>query len=81
MEPASTIIKKLGGATLVSKGINVHRTRVYKWMWPKERQGTGGIIPHWQIPKILNYAKKIGVPLSEYDFVKKIPQERKDSPP
>ena len=76
MEPASTIIKKLGGPTKVSEGIQVNRTLLYKWMSSKERGGTGGIIPHWQIPKLLDYANRIGVPLSQYDFVKKIAEEK-----
>jgi len=72
MEPARTIIEKLGGPTKISHKINVSRTHIYKWTYPRDKGGTGGTIPYWQIPKLLEMANSEGVTLSEYDFVKKI---------
>ncbi|MEQ3625953.1 MAG: hypothetical protein ABNH26_08600 [Celeribacter sp.] len=38
------------------------------WKAPREKGGTNGIIPHWQVPKVLKMAEEIGVPLSREDF-------------
>ncbi|MDG2570621.1 hypothetical protein P7L87_23970 [Vibrio parahaemolyticus] len=68
MEPANTIIKLLGGPTRVAEAVNVHRTRVHSWMRPREKGGTGGVIPHWHVPKLLAFAQKKGVKLKRTDF-------------
>jgi hypothetical protein len=68
MEPANSIITALGGPTAVARAIGVHRTRVSMWKAPREKGGTNGIIPHWQVPKVLKMAEEIGVPLSREDF-------------
>jgi hypothetical protein len=69
MQPAKTIIDKLGGATAVAKIVGVHRTRVSNWCRPKEKGGTGGHIPHWHMEKLLKAAKDQGVPLAPVDFL------------
>ena len=45
MEPATTIIRALGGPSKVAALVGVHRTRVSNWMRCKEVGGTGGVIP------------------------------------
>lgn len=70
MEPASSIIKALGGPTEVAAIAGVHRTRVYGWMKPKEDGGTGGLIPYPHIPKLIDAAKTRGVSLSGDDFIR-----------
>lgn len=69
MEPATTIIKTLGGAAKVAQIAGVHRTRVYSWMRPVSAGGTGGYIPMRHIPKIIAQAKAEGVDLSGDDFL------------
>jgi hypothetical protein len=68
MEPANTIIKLLGGPTAVAEVAKVHRTRVSNWMRPREKGGTGGVIPHWHVPKLLAYAAANDIDLKETDF-------------
>lgn len=68
MEPARTIITKLGGVAAVSRLARVHRTRVSNWMRPKERGGTGGIIPQRHIRCLLDAAQRSGVALTAEDF-------------
>lgn len=70
MEPASSIITKLGGPTKVGREIGVHRVSVSKWMAPKP-SGTGGVIPFKHVPGLLKIAKGLGVPLSADDFLPK----------
>lgn len=68
MQPATDIIKKLGGADVVAGIVGVHRTRVYKWMHPKSNGGTDGLIPSWHIQKLLDYAAREGVDLTAAEF-------------
>jgi hypothetical protein len=64
MEPAQSIISKLGGPSTVARVTGVHRTRAYKWQMPKEKGGTGGRIPQSHIPTILAYAREQGIELT-----------------
>jgi len=36
---------------------------------PKERGGTGGVIPHWHVEAILEAAKARKIKLSQADFM------------
>ena len=67
-EPANSIIIKLGGLTAVSKAVGVTPHTVMRWRMPKHTGGTGGVIPHWHIAAILDFAEKIKVELREADF-------------
>lgn len=68
MEPASRIIGLLGGPTRVAEICGVHRTRPFKWQKSRDEGGTGGVIPHWHVGKLLTAAKEAGVQLSAGDF-------------
>jgi hypothetical protein len=69
MEPASTIIRELGGIGPVSTAAGVHRTRVYKWMQPREKGGTGGVIPYWHVQKLLEHARAEGIAIKPEHFL------------
>ncbi|RFC65047.1 hypothetical protein DYI37_04055 [Fulvimarina endophytica] len=69
MEPASTIVTALGGPTKVAKIVRVHRTRVSNWCRPKEKGGTGGIIPIKHAPALIAAARETGLTLSADDFL------------
>lgn len=68
MEPASRIIDLLGGPTRVAEIVGVHRTRVSNWKRPRDVGGTGGIIPHWHVSKLLEAARENNVELEPHDF-------------
>lgn len=69
MEPAASIIKSLGGDTVVASITGVHRTRVANWKRAKESGGTGGAIPFRHVPALLKAAQDKGLPLSADDFL------------
>lgn len=69
MEPAQSIIKKLGGPDKVADICGVHRTRVFAWKRKKVERGTGGVIPMKHIPVLLAHAASSGVDLSASDFI------------
>lgn len=69
MEPAHTIITKLGGPSVVAERIGIHRTRVSKWQAARDSGGTGGMIPVKHIPALVRLAQEVGVQLSADDFL------------
>ncbi len=71
MEPASSIIKALGGPTRVARLLGRHRTRVSKWQAPKASGGTGGLIPQRFHGKLIAHAQSIGFGLEAADFLPK----------
>lgn len=58
-----------GGPTKLSSALGLHRVRVSNWMRPREKGGTGGIIPirHWGA--LLRLAKDAGFELTPNDLV------------
>lgn len=69
MEPAQTIIRKLGGPSAVAEVVGVHRTRVSAWQRPRDSGGTNGRVPQGHIQKLLRFAKERDIPLSAEDFL------------
>ena len=61
MEPASTIIEKLGGVAAVARLTGVHRTRVSNWKRPRADGGTGGRIPQSHHVTLLRAARENGI--------------------
>ena len=68
LDPARSIISKLGGVEVVSSITGKHVSRVYRWMYPRERGGTGGLIPTPDARIILEYAGENDVPLEAAEF-------------
>lgn len=75
LEPAHSVILKLSPTGKLSAGIKrvseitgADPTRVYRWMRPKEKGGTDGIIPSKAQMRLFEHAKRENVPLSPADF-------------
>lgn len=68
MEPAASIIARLGGARIVAAATGTAYTAPYRWQHPTEKGGTGGNIPAKHIPSLLALAKEKGVALTAADF-------------
>lgn len=68
LEPAATVVFRLGGVAAVADATGVHWSRVYSWMSPKAIGGTGGLIPHRHHAKLLAYARKHKKRLRPQDF-------------
>lgn len=71
LDPAKTVIAKLGGVEVVCNITGRHLSRVYRWMRGKENGGTGGFIPQNEAAKLLEYAKANRIKLSADDFFPK----------
>jgi hypothetical protein len=75
LDPARSIIRKIGIDT-VAAVTGKHISRVYRWMYPKERGGTGGLIPHGDALALLDFAKANDVALTPDEFFAKHQSER-----
>lgn len=82
LEPAATVVRILGGIGNTSKAAGVHRTRVNRWLLPKENGGTDGLVPVKHHQPLLNWAKENGRDLEpKHFFVAEVaaPVRRKSS--
>lgn len=69
MEPATSIVKKFGGHTVVARICGVHRTRVHSWCSPKASNGSDGQIPMRHAKTLFNEAKRIGLEISAEELL------------
>lgn len=81
MEPANSIIKKLGGEAAVSAllteaavrlaqpELNLSYTAPYRWQYARDKGGTDGLIPQRYHPLLLEYARSQGIPLAAEEFL------------
>lgn len=69
MEPARSIIERLGGEAAVSKITGTAYTAPYRWQHPRIKGGTGGMIPQRYHRGLLDYARERGIALSADDFL------------
>jgi hypothetical protein len=71
MEPAKSILDRIG-VDKASEVTQKHKSRIYRWMYPAgARGGTGGIIPHTDALKLLDYSRENNLGLTEADFLRK----------
>lgn len=76
LDPAHSVIRKFAGPDgKLSAGIDAvaaitgaDRTRVYRWMRPREKGGTGGLIPSRQQKKLFDHARKTKMSVGPGDF-------------
>lgn len=69
MKPiADQLIKKCGGAQAVAALLGLSPTSVYKWKYPVERGGTGGLVPANRQQELLDKARSAGIDLRPDDF-------------
>ena len=68
LEPASTVIAKIGGVDIAAKVTGKHVSRIYRWTYPREKGGTGGVIPHEDATKLLKHASDHKIKLTAADF-------------
>ena len=58
LNPARTVVAKIGGIPAVCEVVGVDRTTVIKWMSPRSVGGTGGVIPAERARRLYQYARK-----------------------
>jgi hypothetical protein len=64
LEPAYTVIEKLGGKSAVAQALGLDKSTLSRWCQPSP-QGTGGLIPQRYWPQLMQMARlqrvRIGV--------------------
>lgn len=68
MEPAKTVIELCGGFDAVASMTGRTSLRVRRWTYPKDRGGTGGLIPSDCQQALLEQARLRGVMLEPRHF-------------
>lgn len=68
LDPAKSVIAKIG-TEKVAEITGKHVSRVYRWMYPKDKGGTGGFIPSEDAKALLAWARKNDIALSPSEFL------------
>jgi hypothetical protein len=73
MTQACRIIKKFGGAEALAEalsnvGLERSKHNVYRWTYPREKGGTGGVIPTPSLPHVLLAARNEGILITREDL-------------
>lgn len=76
LEPATSIIRKFGGPEKVAAVVGTTSGQVRRWRHSKETGGTGGAVPHWHIPKLIEYAKENRIKVRAEDFIPASPSKQ-----
>jgi hypothetical protein len=68
LEPARSVVTKLGGVRATARILSIAPSAVSRWMAERDNKGTGGVVPqkHWKA--LLFFAKKEKIKLSESDL-------------
>lgn len=74
MEPAASIIKKLGGEARVAAITGTAYTAPYRWQYARAKGGTDGQIPQRYHRVLLDHAAATGVALEPGDFLPPLSQ-------
>src|SRR5262245_39185554 len=69
MEPARSIITKLGGEGAVALICGTALSAPYRWQHPRARRGTGGLIPQRHHRALMDYAQAHRIPLAAEEFL------------
>lgn len=68
LEPANTVLAKIGGVDVAAQVTGKHPSRIYRWTYPRAKGGTGGVVPHDDATKLLRHASENGIALTPSDF-------------
>lgn len=69
---ASNVIRICGGVRAVSSLVNRDETQVRRWMYPKSRRGTGGLIPTHVQQDLIDAARAQGIDLRPEHFFREV---------
>ena len=68
LEPAHTIIGICGGYDAVAGIVGRSGVQVRRWTYPRDRGGTGGLIPSECAAILMRHARETGLPLAPEHF-------------
>jgi hypothetical protein len=65
---ARRIFQKFGNARRLAQAIGCQPSTVYRWDYPKDKGGTGGLIPSSALPEVLEAARQAGIFITSDDL-------------
>jgi hypothetical protein len=68
MTPAELVLSKIGGPAIAAQVCQVDPSTPHRWTYPRDKSGTGGIIPVKYHRALLQYASENGIDLRAADF-------------
>jgi hypothetical protein len=68
MTIAEKIIRKCGGHRQVAAWLGLSLPQVYRWTYPREKGGAGGLVPARRQAALLAKARQAGIDLRPEDF-------------
>lgn len=68
LEPAASLAEKLGGLEALAAAAGVSISRASRYRQPKDKGGTGGLIPSHRQQRILNWAREHKKQIDPRDF-------------
>lgn len=68
MTPAARIIDKFGGPEAFQQRFKISDSRLFRWLSPTAKGGTGGRIPPKHHQQLLDIARQEGIDLQPADF-------------
>jgi len=68
LDPAATLAIKLGGLEKLAEAAGVSVSRASRYRQPKEKGGTGGLVPSSRQQRILDWAERNNIKLGPSDF-------------
>jgi len=80
MTPAECVVRRFGGVYRLCNAVNAYQgedavklspSTVYRWMYPKEKGGMGGLIPNAKVELVLRAARYSGVLIVPEDLTPK----------
>ena len=62
------VIEKCGGIDKTAELVGRHRSVVNRWLRPKDKGGTGGLVPAEHQRTLMSKAPEVGIELLPEDF-------------
>ncbi len=66
---ADKIINKFKSPEILARMIDVDLSTIYRWTHTREKNGTGGCIPHTHHEAIVQAAKELGIEIVAEDLI------------
>lgn len=68
LNPAQYVLFIFGGLRRTARLLELNHSSILRWSRPKERNGTGGIIPSWHRHLILTLAQQWDLDITSHDL-------------
>lgn len=69
VDPAATVLARFGGSGPLAQLLRLDRSAVHRWALPKQRGGSGGLIPARHHQRLLTLAAEQGIALTAADLI------------